>query len=528
VFVLVLLALSNKQQGTVLHSTCLQHLKMSTATNQNGFTGVGSSWANMGTESSGTLSSDEICKLWDGKKVWAMIDDMWRQATVLACGPQPHPSKTWNFIVQSKHDSCRYVLTCNPIDGGNEFDNIEATEYIDIPSASISNIKLTYDSLPSNSQNVDLGTYKCPIHPYVAEYIKRLLFQLEMQSGDGHVKALVCADAENSRLRTALEASNKAYAAQNANYENYITDILAEIQTLNNHNHALAQAANGTAVASNFQGVLDALQAENRRLTSDNRQLRESVEQLKKSKPPTFEELEKLHADLTRAREENAAGVKNVGSPDGGSNNARFVALTEEINSLRKQNEALVGDVRLYGKHMTELSNRVLKYEGKVLELGRPAFDYSSSTDTTRMFTRIADEATKLDEKLSKLESSLRVNPRTGVNPFVPLQGSFAEQIEQLRRQLIDLQARVDAVSGIADRNSLAASRVRELEKDKNDLLKLLAVAEEERDATQNYLNGTVQPVMDENDYLRAQVNQMMDQMNNAAPTATASKGLFW
>jgi hypothetical protein len=456
-------------------------------------------------------SVHEICKEWDGRKVWVMIDDMWRQGTVLACGPVGPSSPSWNFIVQSKFDGHRYVVICTPTENG-DFDNIEATEHIDIPAASVTNVHISYETLPAQSPLVDLGVHKCPIHPFVAEYIKRLLFQLEMQSGDGHMKALVAADAENSRLRMDLETSNNAYITQSANYDKYIAEILEEVKTLNDHNVALAQAASGNAVARDFQALIANLQTENRRLTSELRDLRAAVEDSKKAKAPTFEELERLHAELARLRESKGdlAGT-----------------APHDISANKNINDALIRDARVYGKRLLELSHRLLKFEGKAVETGRPSFDYNSSSDTTRMFNKIAEESCRLEEKVVKLESSLKINPQTGAGSNAPLQGSFAEQIVQLRQLLIQIQARVDTMTGTVDRNSQAYSRVAELEKDKNDLLKLVSMAEEEREATHAYLDKTVQPVLDENDELRGLLHAKEAELKTAE-AASKSKGLFW
>lgn len=456
----------------------------------------------------GAHSVQEICRNWDGKKVWVLIDDMWRQGTVVACGPVGDPSSTWDFVIQSKIDGYRYVVSCKPTENG-EFDNIEATEHIDIPLASVDNVRLAFDSLPPESPNVELGSYKCPIHPYVAEYIKRLLFQLEMQAGEGHMKALVAADAENSRLRMALEASNNALAAQGTNYEKYIAEVLEEVKTLNDHNVALAQAAAGNPTAHDFQTVLANLHAENRKLSDENRNLRNDLAS-KAQTAPNYQELEALHAELARLRGNKAGG--------GDSNT---------LASLRSGNDALLDEARLCAKRVLELSHRILKYEGNALEAGRPAFDYNSSTDTTKMFNKVADECNRLEAKVTQLEGSLKINPKTGTGPNTPLQGSFAEQIVQLRQQLIQLQARIDALTGTIDPNTQVVSRLAELEFERNELQKLLAVAAEEREAMHLYLDRTVQPVLNENDQLRSELHAKAEQLM-AVEASTKSKGLFW
>jgi hypothetical protein len=131
----------------------------------------------------------ELIKHWDGQKVWGLMEDgMWRQATVLATvPPKDDPTAPWTFILGTKHDVWRHMISALPVDDSDlEFETIHVAEFTDSEMMSEAFLK-KYDfapNYPDDAPKMNLGDYKCPIHPFVAQYIRRLKHIIEKQPGD--------------------------------------------------------------------------------------------------------------------------------------------------------------------------------------------------------------------------------------------------------------------------------------------------------------------------------------------------------
>jgi hypothetical protein len=138
----------------------------------------------------------DLVKHWDGQKVWGLMEDgMWRQATVVATVPpkdedKDDPRAPWTFILGTKHDVWRHVITAVPTDDSDlEFETIHVAEFADSDLMSEALIK-QYDfapAYPEDAPKMDLGDYKCPIHPFVASYIRKLKHIIEKRPSEAKI-----------------------------------------------------------------------------------------------------------------------------------------------------------------------------------------------------------------------------------------------------------------------------------------------------------------------------------------------------
>lgn len=127
----------------------------------------------------GDRAIENLVKHWDGQKVWAVVDGIWRQATVLSTVPNPEPGGEWTFTLGSKHDAWRHLLTTKPLDDTDlEFEYIQVTDYVDttfhheVPEFD------HFHPIPPTTEGFVLRDHNCPVHPYVAELVKRLKEQV--------------------------------------------------------------------------------------------------------------------------------------------------------------------------------------------------------------------------------------------------------------------------------------------------------------------------------------------------------------
>ena len=486
------------------------------------------------------VSNDEIFKRWDGKKVWVLVDEMWRQATIIACCPPQQVGAPWGFVVQSKHESSRNLVFANLIENTSDFDNIEVTDYIDIPNPA-QLPKAEFDYLPENSTDLNIGSHKCPVHPYVADYIQRLLNQVQQISPSSQNDALITADSEISRLRILLQATTDRYFAKCREYDSYINDFLAELNTARLHLNSYT----GQTVSDNASGslttTLTALQTDNRRLIEENFKLRNRNEELISSKVaplPTSKELEILHKELNRLQEVVRLGIANTSTTTAQTTSAQenadasvtlFQRLEEDNRNLLEAQLTTASNLRLAGLRMNQLSARITKYERYAIEYGRPAFDFESAQDIELMMTKLLTEGSRLVSRLDSLEASLAKKFEGGAPPG-PARGTVADAIESFRLTLIYLEARVDHFTGTSDPQSFAFGRIQDLEMDLEHFRELLNKAEQENLDSNNYTVATLQPLLNENTMLKSQLTETMRKYTSLQDTLAKKQkpGLFW
>jgi len=180
--------------------------------------------------------------------------------------------------------------------------------------------------------------------------------------------------------------------------------------------------------------------------------------------------------------------------------------LEQDNKNLLEAQLATAGSFRIAGMRMNQLSSRLTKYERASIELTRPTFDYDSAEDTELMLTSIQAEGNRLAERLDKLESSLARKFKDGAPSLRPPSGSLAEAVDGYRLTLTYLEARVDSFTGSSDPQSFSFGRLQDLEIEREQLRQLLAQAEQENDTTQRYVESAVQPVMNENTFLKSQL----------------------
>ena len=116
---------------------------------------------------------EKLVARWDGQEVWANVDGMWRQATVFATAPGELPNSPWTFIIGTKHDIWRHTIVTHPVDATEtEFELIHANEHVELPLKQSADG--TFELIHSHEEDhVSIRGHDCPVHPYVAEYIRR-------------------------------------------------------------------------------------------------------------------------------------------------------------------------------------------------------------------------------------------------------------------------------------------------------------------------------------------------------------------
>lgn len=171
---------------------------------------------------------DSLAQPWDGQHCWAIVDGMWRQASILATAPSLKQGDEWTFIIETKHTGWRHSLTTKPVDDTDlEFEFIQVTDFVPLP---VKQGPDGFELIHSHDEdNVLIRGHECPVHPYVAIYIRKLHDEIQRLND------------ENSKLRKSMvdkerEAEDKLEkerkAARNADEKRRKAEAKAEVKTV--------------------------------------------------------------------------------------------------------------------------------------------------------------------------------------------------------------------------------------------------------------------------------------------------------
>lgn len=277
---------------------------------------------------------DSLSSPWDGKQVWAIIDEsgMWRQATVLAVCPPEEKEKMgqWEFLLDTKHDSWRHIVRSKPTDGiFLSFDGIQVTEYALLPGKSNVNPMFRppdyFELLPPESPDLSVARGATPVHPWIADELRalrKLVAELKM---DNERLQKELKDKSDECEERRLNEERLAKLLQKEKDERKIAEdkLNRQIAALKEIERDLnAKIVSLKDLINELQGEVNALTAKNEFLSKENAALAAAISELKQEN----EELNTLVAGC-----QNALRVSNKDKAD----------LEEENRILRDRIQAL-------------------------------------------------------------------------------------------------------------------------------------------------------------------------------------------
>lgn len=281
---------------------------------------------------------ENLCKAWDGKQVWAVIDPatpIWRQATVLCAVPAEIEGPggkfgEWKFVLDTKHDNWRHVIYKKPTDETFlSFDDVQVTEYALLPGKETPNRLYEapeyFELEPDGSPVLSVAKGATPVHPWIADELRamRKLCDELKKENERLNKDLAAAKAEIEERR--LNEERLAKLLQKEKDERKIAEdkLNRQILILREKERELMEKIGSLKdLINELQGEVNALTSKNAILTKDNEDLVASLAEVKQEN----EELNALVGGV-----QNALRVSNKDRAD----------LEEENRVLRDRIQAL-------------------------------------------------------------------------------------------------------------------------------------------------------------------------------------------
>lgn len=448
-----------------------------------------------GSKAKGNREVSELIKHWDGKKVWALFEDkMWRQGSVIATIPNRAPGKPWVFILHTKHDVWRHVILATPVDDTDlEFDTVQLTDYFD-PSETDHHKPVVVDEhelIPVGS-SADLMGRPCPVHPYIAAYIKRLKDVAVTAPED--IRNMKDALAKKERECEELKAQNdkmmsilrekheeaKSFAAQ-------YNEAQAELDALRLAMGSLkgdqgAQLRELESQIKRLSGEVSTYREENTQLKLQIRKLNEELLGYTSSSPVGSVDLSELQINFNKLKELNEqVTTENRHLRD------RIIALEEALQkTIVCDNEANHHRAQVHAAEIANLEAEISKLS-KIFEAykGRGAStDYTVDSDPRVLLeavTRLATEKDFAVAEVNRLEAAAKI----AMDDANYSQQQTAIQTEAVKNQadtISKLNARVsDLESGVKMTKSSTkptvgdASAISQLRRENDELKAQLA-----------------------------------------------------
>lgn len=426
-----------------------------------------------------------LTEWWDGKQVWALIDKqegMWRQATIIATVPdKDDPNAPWSFVLDTKHDNWRHILTTTRLDESNlEFDYLQLTEYVDLPGHKPSDTTYKhFELLPPESPIMDIKDGEVAIHPWVAEELRslrRLVDQLRIENDQLRRQLQAALEEIEVRKRNEIRLENlwKMEEEKRKIAEEKLAAALKEIDRLTKENtelknqvitltdkveflsHELIKARDRIVVLekenAEIKEVCRILTKRNQELEEDNKLLRDRIialdEALQKTIIASNEQVKKLtmeHAVIVAAKDAEIerllallASLKDGGPVDDQSaliaqlreDKAQMAKLMEdsirEIKELRYRISLFINfNLDELKSELGRLTVRVVKLESQrdiIVKPYEPTDDYINPDDN--------------DPDLKQREKEERKIVRDRIRLAIKL----AEEIVYLRRRIEELE----------------------------------------------------------------------------------------
>lgn len=426
-----------------------------------------------------------LTDFWDGKQVWALIDrqeGMWRQATIIATVPdKDDPNAPWAFVLDTKHDNWRHILTTTRLDESNlEFDYLQITEYVNLPGHEPTDLRYThFELLPPESPIMDIKDGECAIHPWVAEELRslrRLVDQLRIENDQLRRQLQAALEEIEVRKRNEIRLENlwKMEEERRKIAEERLEAALKEIDRLTKENkelkdqvikltdqvefltHELIKARDRIVILekenAEIKEVCRVLTKRNQELEEDNKLLRDRIialdEALQKTIIASNEQIKKLtmeHAVIVAAKDAEIerllallASLKDGGPVDDQS--ALIAQLREEKAQMAKLMEDSIREIKELRYRISlfinfnldelklelgRLTVRVVKLEAQrdiIVKPYEPMDDYINPDDN--------------DPDLKQREKEERKIVRDRVRLAIRL----AEEIVYLRRRIEELE----------------------------------------------------------------------------------------